>query len=215
MAYTVIAGAVRARKSNRFGIPLRKIPPRGSSPFALWMCRSGLSQPELEQNSVGSQSPHAHETLMLTTRRGNMRELDQPRSAQTCVVLSITTLSLPLLSFLIVPLAWTDIDMNARIAVGTAIREVCNYLSLLPATVTSEEPTGSYPVHPEYTRQRLRSLASGHRSFFFFHFSSSSPSLIKDWTVFDRAQIPTTAYSQIAILIPVHQSRIPKINIDV
>jgi len=60
-----------------------------------------------QQNSVGglSRYPHAHENLMLGTRRGNMREPDQPRSAQTCVV-SITTLSsLPFrfFSFVIVP----------------------------------------------------------------------------------------------------------------
>ena len=50
---------------------------------------------------------------MLALGRGNMSELDQPRSAQTCVVW-IRAQSVTVPSFVIFSFAWADIDMNAR-----------------------------------------------------------------------------------------------------
>lgn len=49
-------------------------------------------------------------------------------------------------------------------AVGTGIREFCNYQTPSPAGVTSEEPAASYPVHPSATRRRFyRSKLAGRR----------------------------------------------------
>jgi hypothetical protein len=89
---------------------------------------------------------------MLPLRRGNMRELDQPRSAQTCVV-SITTLSFHFLSFPYRPLAWTDIDMNARTRWERRLERYVIVFPFRPPLSPRKEPTVSYPVHPEDTRQ--------------------------------------------------------------
>jgi len=75
----------------------------------------------LSRDLVGSLSPRAHETLILALRRGNMSELDQPRSAQTCVV-SITTLSRSHLFLSLSSLRLERYRYERENTVGTAIR---------------------------------------------------------------------------------------------
>ena len=114
---------------------------------------------------------------------GNMRELDQPRSAQTCVV-SIRAHSVTVPSFVIFSFAWVDIDMNARTRKERRLERERELERDRYVIISRFRPRQCHlgraggelaPVHPGNTRRRFcRSKlagsvsgpwASGHRCF--------------------------------------------------
>jgi len=91
----LLRDALYRHRRRRQGEPVRCPPPQ---PMPRLISRLGYRprffHPPTTANRTWSGSLcFMHEILMLATRRGNMRELDQPRSAQTCVVFDYTLCS--------------------------------------------------------------------------------------------------------------------------
>ena len=202
ITYIVIVGAVRARVEPVRYRPLGRLRGKrggfcGLDLFCLWRCRSrsfklqaSISKPKsrgLSRNLVGSLYPRAHEILMLPLASGEYERSLISRVLPKRVSCRLQPSSLSLLSFSLSSLRLGRYRYERKNARWRRRLElVCNYQTLSPATVTSDGPAVSYPVHPEDTRHMFcRSQLAGRwhlvtGTFFFLASLSSSPPLIKE-----------------------------------